>query len=86
MTDSAFAYARNSRNVTTVAQQASILFLAPARQGDILVAGAQEHSLDGAAGAYNVSVRNEQGIAIAEFHGLSRTTGGVVIPIEESKI
>ncbi|MFY9352502.1 MAG: hydroxyphenylacetyl-CoA thioesterase PaaI [Sphingobium sp.] len=85
LADSAFAYACNSRNDVTVAQQASILFLAPAREGDVLVAEAQEQALVGRAGAYHVSVRNQQGVAIAEFQGLSRTTGGVVIPIEESK-
>jgi acyl-CoA thioesterase len=45
LADSAFAYACNSRNEATVAQQASILFLAPAKQGDVLVAEAREDML-----------------------------------------
>ena len=45
LADTAFAYACNSRNVSTVAQQASIVFLAPAREGERLTAEAQEQSL-----------------------------------------
>ena len=84
LADTAFAYACNSRNVATVAQQASILFLAPARDGDMLIAEAREDALAGRTGAYRVSVRNEQGEPVAEFQGLSRSIGGTVIPMQES--
>src|SRR6185436_14708224 len=47
LADSAFAYACNSRNETTVAQAATIAFLAPARAGDVLVAEARELSRSG---------------------------------------
>lgn len=40
LADSAFAYACNSSNQTTVAQQASIAFLAPAYEGEVLLAEA----------------------------------------------
>lgn len=79
LADTAFAYACNSRNETTVAQQASIAFLAPARDGDVLVAEAREASRSGRSGVYLVSVRTADGRAIAEFTGLSRTTGGPIL-------
>ena len=79
LADSAFAYACNSRNETTVAQNASIAFLAPARAGDVLVAEAQELSRAGKSGVYQVSVKTGDGAVVAEFTGLSRTVGGPLI-------
>lgn len=79
LADSAFAYACNSRNQATVAQAASIAFLAPAREGDRLVAEAREESLAGRSGVYLVSVRTADGRDIASFQGLSRTVGGTVL-------
>jgi acyl-CoA thioesterase len=85
LADSAFAYACNSRNELTVAQQASILFLAPAHEGDILVAEAWEDALAGRAGAYSVTVSRRGGGPIAQFQGLSRTTGGTVLSKQEQE-
>jgi len=79
LADTAFAYACNSRNENTVAQQASIAFLAPAKAGDTLAAEAREVSRSGRSGVYHVSVRGPGGEIIAEFTGLSRTIGGTVI-------
>jgi acyl-CoA thioesterase len=79
LADTAFAYACNSRNETTVAQSATIAFLAPAGAGDVLVAEAREASRSGRSGVYQVSVNTADGRVIAEFTGLSRTIGGVVI-------
>ena len=83
--DSAFAYACNSRNEETVAQQATIIFLAPAREGDVLVAEAREGAVVGRVGAYTVAVRTTDGRPIAQFQGLSRTIGGPIIPVEEQE-
>jgi len=79
LADTAFAYACNSRNENTVAQNASISFLAPAQPGDVLIAEAREASRSGRSGVYHVSVRTEEARVIAEFTGLSRTIGGPVI-------
>ena len=81
LADTAFAYACNSRNVSSVAQQASIVFLAQAREGDRLVAEAREQSLANRSGVYAVMVRNEKGEDIAAFQGLSRSVGGPVAPL-----
>jgi len=85
LADSAFAYACNSRNELTVAQQASILFLAPAHEGDILVAEAWEDARASRVGAYSVMVTIQSGGPIAQFQDLSRTTGGTVLSKQEQE-
>lgn len=79
LADSAFAYACNSRNETTVAQSATISFLAASKLGDVLVAEAKELSRAGRSGVYQVHVRTAEGGVVAEFTGLSRTTGGPIV-------
>lgn len=78
LADSAFAYACNSRNQTTVAQHASISFLTPATLGERLVAEAVERGVQGRSGVYDVTVRADDRL-VAVFQGLSRTIGGAVI-------
>ncbi|HEX8216575.1 MAG TPA: hydroxyphenylacetyl-CoA thioesterase PaaI [Allosphingosinicella sp.] len=79
LADTAFAYACNGRNLRSVAAQASIAYLEPARAGDLLIAEAVEQALVGRSGVYNVAVRSEDGRPIAQFTGLSRTIGGEVV-------
>ena len=86
LADTAFAYACNSRNVATVAQHASISFLAPGRLGDRLIAEARELSTSGRSGVYSVNIRKDTGEIVAEFHGLARAVGGPVITISEDSI
>jgi acyl-CoA thioesterase len=83
LADTAFAYACNSRNVTTVAAQASVVFLDAAKEGEMLVAEAREVALAGRSGVTHVSVRGADGRAIAEFQGCSRTLGGPVVETDE---
>jgi acyl-CoA thioesterase len=79
LADSAFAYVCNGANHASMAAQASIVFLDAAREGETLIAEAEERALAGRSGVYNVSVRGEGGRAIAEFQGYSRSLGGPVI-------
>ena len=79
LSDTAFAYACNSRNMETVAQNATISFLAPGREGDRLVAECREQALSGRSGVYAVTVSNQNGEKIAVFQGLSRSLGGPVL-------
>ncbi len=79
LADTAFAYACNSRNISAVAQQASIAFLAPAKEGARLIAEAREEAVAGRSGAYVVTVRTAEGENIAVFQGLSRTVGGSLL-------
>lgn len=83
LADTAFAYACNSRNQATVAQQASIHFLSAPREGEVLIAEAREDAVMGRTGSYRVDVRTVDGRAIAQFQGLSRAIGGPVLPFEE---
>jgi len=78
LADTAFAYVCNGRNEKTVAAQASIVFLASAGEGEILIAEAEEIATAGRGGVTRVAVRTADGRAIAEFTGYSRTIGGPV--------
>lgn len=74
--DSAFALACNSRGSATVAAGADVVFVAPARLGDVLVADARVRTAYGRSGVTDVSVtRAQDGAVIAEFRGRSRTVG-----------
>jgi acyl-CoA thioesterase len=77
--DSAFAYACNSYNLNTVASGCSIDFLAPAREGDVLTAIAQEMSVAGRTGVYDIDVVDTRGERIALFRGKSYRIKGHVI-------
>jgi acyl-CoA thioesterase len=76
LADSAFAFACNSRNQVTVAQQNSITFVAAGQLGDTLTARAREVVSTGRSGVYDVTVTNQTGKVIAEFRGLSRSIKG----------
>ncbi|TWI35873.1 acyl-CoA thioesterase [Paracoccus sulfuroxidans] len=80
LADSAFAFACNSRNQITVAQQNSITYINPGRIGDRLTATAREVSLRGRSGIYDVRITNQQGEHIAEFRGHSRSVKGTHLP------
>ncbi|HPD92940.1 MAG: hydroxyphenylacetyl-CoA thioesterase PaaI [Rhodobacter sp.] len=80
LADSAFAFACNTYNQRTVAQMAAVSFLAPAFEGDLLTATAQEVWRQGRGGIYDVRVTNQSGTPIAEFRGHSRTVKGTHLP------
>lgn len=79
LADSAFAFACNSYNRTTVAQGADVVFVAPARLGDELVAEATERARYGRNGIYDVTVRRADGALVAEFRGRSREIAGRLV-------
>jgi acyl-CoA thioesterase len=79
LADSAFAFACNSYNLSTVASGCSIDFVAPAREGDILTASARERSASGRTGVYDIEVANQRGETIAYFRGKSYRIKGHVI-------
>lgn len=84
LADSAFAFACNSYNDATVAIGCSIDYVAPAREGDELVASACEQSRSGRTGNYDVRIENSQGQLIALFHGKSYKVRGTVLAQETS--
>ena len=79
LADSAFAFACNSRNERAVAQACDIVFAAPARLGNRLVATATERHRFGRNGIYDIRVTKDasDGLVLAEFRGRSRLVPGV---------
>lgn len=84
LADTAFAFACNTYGVTTLARGAEIVFVAPVREGDDLVATGEERVRYGRSGVYDVTVRRivgadaadtgaEGGEIVAEFRGQSQS-------------
>jgi acyl-CoA thioesterase len=81
LADSAFAFACNSHNHRAVAQACDIVFVAPVRLGDELVATAVERLRNGRNGICDVTVRRGDEV-VAEFRGRSRLINGAVLDEE----
>jgi len=79
LADSAFAYACNSYNHTTVAAGCAIEYVAPAREGDLLTAVAEERALAGRTGTYDITVTNQDRGTVALFRGRSYRIKGNII-------
>jgi acyl-CoA thioesterase len=77
LADSAFAFACNSYNRSTVAAAAEIRFRRPTRLGDRLVATAVERSREGRDGVYDVQVTVGDEV-VAVFVGRSKEIGGTL--------
>ena len=69
LADSAFAFACNSRGVTTVAAGLTVELLRPAKQGDVLTARAFEVTSSGRTGLYDITVTNQRGETVALVRG-----------------
>jgi len=82
LADSAFAFACNSYNDSTVAAAAAIDFLAAGREGDELTAQASELWRTRRNGIYEISVSNQHGERIALFRGRSYRIDGQVVSAE----
>ena len=80
LADSAFAFACNGYNQFTVAAHCSISFLSAVKEGELLTATAEERQKSTRSGIYDITVRREDGSAVAEFRGSSRTVKGQHIP------
>ncbi len=78
LADSAFAFACNTYDDVTVAAGFDVVFVAPARLADDLVAEACERARYGRSGLYDVTVYRGEGdgrTLVAEFRGRSRSLG-----------
>jgi acyl-CoA thioesterase len=75
LADTAFACACNSWGPVTVAAECSIVFIAPARRGEVLEAEARLRTGYGRSGLYDVTVRSGDAV-VAEFRGRSHQLGG----------
>ena len=74
LADTGFACACNSWGPVTVAAGADIVFVAPARRGDVLTAEARMRARYGRNGVYDVTVTREDQL-FAEFRGRSHELG-----------
>ncbi|HWZ61852.1 MAG TPA: hydroxyphenylacetyl-CoA thioesterase PaaI [Steroidobacteraceae bacterium] len=83
LADSAFAFACNSYNDSTVAAAAAIDFLSGAREGDELTAEARELWRSARNGIYEITVSNQRGERVALFRGRSYRIEGQVTTLEE---
>lgn len=81
LADSAFAFACNSHNHNTVGAGCTIDYVAPGREGEMLVAEAVEQALTGKTGVYDVKVSNQDGRLVALFRGKSHRVGGTVAEV-----
>jgi acyl-CoA thioesterase len=80
LADAAFAFACNSHGPRNVAQNAQVHFLAPGRLGARLTAEAIERRRGERSGLTDVTVRDDEGLVIAEFRGASRMISGSLLP------
>ncbi len=69
LSDSAFAFACNNRNVLSVALDTSINFTKPVHVGDVLVAEAKEIHNGKSTGLYHITVTNQHDHIVALFKG-----------------
>lgn len=70
--DTVFSCACNSRGTAAVAAKADIVFVSPARAGDVLRARAREQVAFGRNGIFDVTVTRDDGTVVALFRGHSR--------------
>ena len=75
LADTAFAFACNTYDDVTVAAGADISFLEPVHEDALLTATAVELARRGRSGLYDVTVRTNDGVVVAEFRGRSRSLG-----------
>lgn len=80
LADSAFAFACNSHNKVTVANNCTISFIASAHAGDVLTAEAVERHRGGRSGITDVTVTDQTGRLIAVFRGHSTQIKGELVP------
>ncbi|WP_425072382.1 hydroxyphenylacetyl-CoA thioesterase PaaI [Sagittula sp. S175] len=78
LADTAFAFACNSYNAVTVAQENQITFLSPGQPDERLTATAEERARPGRSGVYDVTVTGADGRTVALMRGLSRTIKGTL--------
>lgn len=79
LADSAFAFACNSRNNTSVALDVTITFMKPMNAGDVLIAEAKEIHNGRTTGVYVIAVFNQRDEQVALFKGTCFRTGKPLI-------
>lgn len=83
LADSTFAFACNTYDKATVASGCSIEYVTPAKEGDVLIASAEELSRGNRTGIYDITISNQNDQVIAYFRGKSYQVRGSVRLLEE---
>ena len=86
LADSAFAYACNAENKSTLATTCSISFASAAELGEELTAVAEERVRTGRTGVYDVTVKAGDGRVVAVFRGNSYQVKGETVPGLEARL
>ena len=79
LSDSAFAFACNNRNVLSVALDTSINFTKPVHVGDVLTAEAKELHNGRSTGLYHITITNQNDHVVALFKGTCFRTNKTLI-------
>ena len=79
LSDSAFAFACNNRNVLSVALDTAINFLKPVHVGDELTAEAKELHNGKSTGLYHITITNQHEHVVALFKGTCFRTNKTLI-------
>ena len=79
LSDSAFAFACNNRNVLSVALDTSINFIKPVHVGDVLTAEAKELHNGKSTGLYHITISNQNDHTVALFKGTCFRTNKTLI-------
>ncbi len=70
LADSALAFASNSHGRQSVSVETSISHTVSLKEGDEIIASAEEQSLTNKIGIYNIIIKNKQGVTVALFKGV----------------
>jgi acyl-CoA thioesterase len=86
LADSAFAYACNAENKSTLATTCSISFASAAELGEELTAVAEERVRTGRTGVYDITVKAGDSRVVAVFRGNSYQVKGETVPGLEARL
>lgn len=75
LADSALAFASNSHGIQSVSVETSISHVSPVKEGDELETEVTEVNLTRSTGLYYVTIKNQEGKAVAHFRGTVYRTG-----------
>ena len=69
LADSALAFASNSHGRKSVSVETSISHVEPVKEGDVLIADAEEVSISNKIAVYHITVKNQKEKVVALFKG-----------------
>ncbi|MFZ4783987.1 MAG: hotdog fold thioesterase [Flavobacteriales bacterium] len=75
LADSALAFASNGHGIQSVSIETSISHVTPVKVGDTLTTEVKEVNLTRSTGLYYITVKNQEGKAVAHFKGTVYRTG-----------